>query len=77
MCISGKMFGGSSKKSSAPAKPKMEEVKKKATTTLLNGGGKDGPPTPSPRTSVGYAGRGGFDSFGNTSSKASDPRGRM
>ena len=76
MCISGKMFG-SSKKSSAPAKPKTEEVKKKATTTLLNGGGKDGPRTPSPRTSVGYAGRGGFDSFGNTSSKGSDPRGRM
>lgn len=76
MCISGKMFGGS-KKSPAPAKPKTEEVKKKATTTLLNGGGKDGPPTPSPRTSVGYAGRGGFDSFGNTSSKGSDPRGRM
>lgn len=77
MCISGKMFGGSSKKPSAPAKPETEEVKKKATTTLLNGGGKDGPPTPSPRTSVGYAGRGGFDSFGNTSSKGSDPRGRM
>jgi len=76
MCISGKMFG-SSKKSSAPAKPKTEEVKKKATTTLLNGGGKDGPRTPSPRTSVGYAGRGGFDSFGNTSSKGFDPRGRM
>jgi len=76
MCISGKMFGGSSKKSSAPAKPKTEEVKKKA--TLLNDrGGKDGPPTPSPRTSVGYAGRTGFDAFGNTSSKGSDPRGRM
>lgn len=74
MCISGKMFG-SSKKSSAPAKPKTEEAKKRS--TLLNDrGGRDNNTT-SPKSSVGYAGRGGFDSFGNTSSKGSDPRGRM
>lgn len=74
MCISGKMFGGSSKKSSAPAKP--VEQKKKA--TLLNqGGDKDRPTSVSPQSSVGYAGKSGFDSFGNTPSKAFDPRGRM
>ena len=70
MCISGKLFGGSSKKSSTPAKP--VEQKKKA--TLLNQGGKDKSTSVSPQSSVGYAGKSGFDSFGNTSSKAFDPR---
>lgn len=74
MCISGKMFGGGSKKSSAPATP-MAEVPKKKTTLLNDRGGKD-PTKVSPQTSVGYAGKSGFDSFGNTPSKAFDPRGR-